>query len=182
MSIVMKEEWKKVSGFEEFYEVSNLGRFRSLPKVVNGRWGDTRYKGKLITPTKHSHGYGVLSLVGEDGKVSVRAHKYVAIAFCDNPEGKPCVNHIDGDKMNNRADNLEWVTHSENTIHAYKTGLMSGKSGSQSHNSKLNDGDVKNIRRLVTGAHFRRDLLAKYYGVSRSTVSDTINRRTWKHI
>jgi hypothetical protein len=178
----MKEQWKKVAGFEEFYEVSNLGRFRSLPKVINGRWGRTKYKGRIITPTKHSHGYGVLSLVGEDGKFSVRSHKYVALAFCDNPESKPCVNHIDGNKMNNRADNLEWVTHSENTLHAFKTGLMNNPSGSECHNSKLEENEVKHIRKMVDGGFYQQSFLAECYNVSKSTISDLIHRRTWKHI
>ncbi len=176
----MKEQWKKVAGFEEFYEVSNLGRFRSLPKVINGRWGRTKYKGKIITPTKHSHGYGVLSLVGEDGKSSVRSHKYVALAFCDNPENKPCVNHIDGDKMNNRADNLEWVTHAENTQHAYRTGLMLNPKGDDCHNSKLNEDDVKCILHCL--GTFQSSQLAEHFDVSRSTICDIKNGRTWRHV
>lgn len=68
---------------------------------------------------KHSNGYLRATIHGKDEYV----HRLVAMYFCDHPEGKDEVNHIDGDKTNNRADNLEWCTRAENNLHAFKTGL-----------------------------------------------------------
>lgn len=109
----MKEIWKDVAGYEGRYKVSNLGNVLSL-KYRGG------FKEHLLSPVVHHSGYRFIHL-GQD-KIKF-VHVMVAEAFLENPEGKPFVNHMDGDKGNNRLDNLEWVTALENTRHAIKTGL-----------------------------------------------------------
>jgi len=97
------EEWRPVVGFEGLYEVSNIGRVRSL----------TRYK-KVIKPIITNSGYYQYQL-WHNGVCRVGlAHRLVAQAFIPNVDNKPIVNHIDEDKLNNSVENLEWTTHIEN--------------------------------------------------------------------
>lgn len=97
------EEWRPVAGFEGLYEVSNIGRVRSL----------TRYK-KVIKPIITNTGYFQYQLWHNGVCRTGLAHRLVAQAFVPNTDHKPIVNHIDENKLNNSADNLEWVSHIEN--------------------------------------------------------------------
>ena len=128
----MEEIWKDVVGYEGRYKVSNLGNILSM-----------KYRGHdvvhLMRPTTHYNGYKMVSL-GRAKKIRF-VHVLVAEAFVDNPNGKPFVNHIDGNKTNNRVDNLEWVTCLENIQHAIKTGLRDPRNvprryGADNHASK----------------------------------------------
>lgn len=117
----MTEIWKSVIGFEGTYEVSNLGRVRSLGMYAKGPCGSKRYiKGKMLKANVGKIGYKRVCLAGKNWK---NVHRLVAEAFLPNPCKNKEVNHIDGNKTNNAVWNLEWVTHSENELHAYKTGL-----------------------------------------------------------
>jgi len=115
MTLKGKEQFKDVKGYEGLYEVSNHGR-------VFSHYG----KGKILSSCKTSSGYKLVNLVKDGIKKDVNVHRLVANAFIDNPLGKRCVNHIDGNKTNNSVDNLEWVTERENTQHAIRTGLYAG--------------------------------------------------------
>lgn len=111
------EEWRPVKDYEGRYEVSNLGRVRSLDhkaeRIINGVHNDIDVKGRLLTPRIIRKGYLRVCLSKHDYLV----HRLVANAFVPNPDNLPQVNHIDEDKTNNRADNLEWVTNKENSDH-----------------------------------------------------------------
>ena len=110
--ILIEEIWKPVVGFEDYYRVSNTGKVFSIRS--------NRY---LNQAPKHT-GYRDIEL-NVNGKASYkRMHRLVAEAFIPNPLNKPAVNHIDGNKLNNNASNLEWVTNSENMQHAVDTGLQ----------------------------------------------------------
>ena len=109
-------EWRPVKGFEGLYEVSNLGQVKSL--------NYNRTKGtKILKLGMGTNGYLRVNLYKNGKGYAKKVHRLVASAFIPNIDNKPQVNHIDGDKTNNRASNLEWVTGKENINHAYNTGL-----------------------------------------------------------
>lgn len=112
-----KEIWVTVNGHEGFYEVSSIGNMRGLKRTITIKDGRIfKYKEGSLKVNKSSNGYGTVCLRGQ----WYRVHRLVAIAFIPNPHKKKEVNHINGDKMDNRVSNLEWATKSENTIHSFR--------------------------------------------------------------
>lgn len=109
----MMEEWKGIKGFGGFYEVSNLGRVRSVDRTFitnNCHGGRTprTLKGKLLQPIDNGNGYYYVNLKCDGHRKNCYIHRLVAEAFCDNPNKCKEVNHKDFDKHNNRSENLEW--------------------------------------------------------------------------
>ena len=123
----MTEVWKPIQGYEGWYEISNFGNVRSVPReVIQNHWqgGVSVYKmpGRTLKPGVNPNGYCHIDL-HRNGKIQrFSIHRLVAIHFIENPCGYPIVNHIDADPSNNRADNLEWCTQSHNIQHAYDNG------------------------------------------------------------
>lgn len=105
----MKEIWKDIIGFEGLYKISNLGRVKN-------------YKEKLLKYCIDTRGYYKLTLCKDKKRYDKTVHRLIAENFIDNPENKPCVNHINSNRLDNRIHNLEWVTYSENNKHAHKFG------------------------------------------------------------
>ncbi len=124
----MAEIWKDIEGYED-YKVSNLARVKSL------KFG----KERILKQGIDNHGYPVVTLCNGTQK-NFKIHRMVAIAFIPNPCNKPEVNHKWGNKLDNRATELEWATKSENQLHAYKIGLikppMLGKFGKEHPKSR----------------------------------------------
>lgn len=114
-----KEEWRPVVGYEGRYEVSNLGRVRSLDHKVKssnytgGLWSRV-YPGKELTPYLGRGDYLFVHLCRDNKSRHYPIHRLVAFSFVSNPEGKPQIDHIDGDRKNNNAENLRWCTCEEN--------------------------------------------------------------------
>ena len=118
------EVWKDIVGYEGLYQVSNLGNVRSLDHTVKIRRGDQEFsalhKGKQLTPLIRQHGYLGVQLYGRGGHATrnlrtFSIHRLVAEAFIPNPNGYKEVNHLDETHTNNRADNLEWCDHIQNS-------------------------------------------------------------------
>lgn len=122
MGKVQKEIWKNIVGFEGRYQISNFGRVKSLSRRVNCPLNGHRTIGERVLKLNlNTGGYKIVSLgASGNGNSTMRlVHRLVASGFIPNPNNKPCVNHLDGNKSNNHFSNLEWVTYSENEIYSY---------------------------------------------------------------
>jgi hypothetical protein len=170
------EVWKPIPGYVGYYEASNIGRVR--------RSGATR-----LNPPGHimfqnygpRTGYRLVQLCRDNDPKTRTVHSVVAAAFLGlRPKGKQ-VNHIDGNKLNNRLDNLEYVTPSENNLHAIRLGLHKIQRGEDVGQAKLTRGVVSDIRRRVMRGEMQKDLAGEY-GVARTTVNHIVKNRTWSHV
>jgi len=169
--IINGEIWKPVKGYEDYYQISNLGRLVSLNYKGNG------YR-KLLKTNINKNGYEQVRLnVNKIGK-NKKIHRLVAEAFLLNSKNKKCVNHKDSNRLNNTVDNLEWCTHSENTIHGFKNGFIYRLSGENSKNSKLNN---KKVIEIYISKKSHREL-AKQFGVTKSSITSIKSKKTWKKI
>lgn len=166
------EIWKQMTGYEGKYMVSNLGRIRSL---LNG----SKFYG-ILKPAIHKGGYLRVRLY--DNK-SLLVHRLVAQTFIPNPKNKATVNHKNGNKKDNRVENLEWATQKENNRHAIRTGLHDPKKRRYSFNSKsikISFESVSEIRKLHSQG-IKSVILAKKYNVSTAQISRIINLKTRIH-
>nr|DAM38419.1 MAG TPA: homing endonuclease [Caudoviricetes sp.] len=178
-----------VVGWEGIYQVNDGGDVLSIPRVILRRDGSKqRFKGKKLKPFLNEAGYLVVRLSdASNGRREVaRVHRLVAEAFIPNPNAKPEVNHIDGDKSNPSLSNLEWVTPHENRLHAWNTGLrnrshLPAYKGEMQANSKLNDASIMEIRSLRwSGVSY--GVLSKRYGVSKRTIIRVVTGESWSHL
>ena len=149
----MKEVWKPIFGYEGIYEVSNCGNVRSIDRID---FAGRRLKGKVFS-TSANKNYITCVLTKYGKHRTFRIHQLVAEAFIPNPEGKPCINHKDGNKQNNCVENLEWCTLSENMKHAYKVGLATPI-------RKLSDAEIVEILECKNKVCCKE--VAKKYGVT----------------
>ena len=126
MNGMNKEIWKDIEGYEGLYQVSNLGRVRSTTRKQLANIRNNKYitkKGQVLTPMISNAGYGRVTLFKERKRKMYSVHRLVAMAFIDNPDNLPEVNHKDGNKRNNELHNLEWCSKSANVKHAYDNKL-----------------------------------------------------------
>lgn len=163
------EQFKSVEGFP-FYEVSNRGRVLSIKR--------RRTKGGILKPQPDERGYLHVIFVTSERRHTINVHRLVASAFIPNPGNLPCVNHIDGDKSNNYAENLEWCTHAENNRHAVRTGLNIAKGLEQHGMAKLKNADVLQIREMLARGLTTTEV-SKMFPVSRTTISQIKSGYRW---
>jgi hypothetical protein len=172
------EIWKDVNGFEDQYQISNLGKIRSKPRLLiksNGR--EQTVKGRVLKTFISSTGYEfAVFQIGVKTK-NFAMHRLVAIHFIENPENKYAVNHKNGIKTDNEFHNLEWVTKSENELHARRIGLKCTK-GEKASKSILKEVEVLEIRKSLKTAKE----LSLIYKVSVISIYGIKKRRSWKHI
>lgn len=164
------EIWSKIEGYED-YEISSFGNVKSN-KFWNGK-KDTILKINNAPP------YSGVNLC-KDGKIKrFSVHRLVAMVFIPNPLNLPQVNHRDGNKKNNRVENLEWVTAKENNDHAVLTGLWDCR-GENCHTAKVDRGKVELIRDLYKKGGTSCRILGREFGISAFAISQIINNKTWR--
>jgi hypothetical protein len=174
----MIEKWKDISGFEGKYQISNIGRVRSLDRITNNR----QFKGAIKTPQISNTGYYRVHLCTENRKTKpFSIHRLVATHFLPSIGGKNVVNHIDGDKLNNRLDNLEWVTISENTKHSYDTGLQIMGRSEKNPASKYTEGQIREVKKL-SKMNYSRKHISEATGVSRAMIHSVLKNKSWTHV
>jgi hypothetical protein len=131
------EIWKDIPGYEGLYQVSNLGRVKSLPKWTKTKGGALQLrKEKYLNSYISSTGYYRVHLSKDGISKQKTIHTIMSICFIPNTENKPCINHKNGIKTDNSIENLEWVTIRENTIHAYENGLINVSKGENHYTFK----------------------------------------------
>lgn len=171
---VCLEEWRFIKGYEGIYEISNLGRAKSL------NYNKTKQV-KVLKQGLGSNGYLTICLYKSGTKFTKTVHSLVAKTFILNPYNKSDVNHKakDGDKTRNTVSNLEWNTESENSQHSYDNNFSIASKG-ECYKSKLTEKEVLEIRNNNSG--ITQKAMAELYSVDRVTISDIKRRKSWKHI
>ena len=163
-----RERWKWADGYEGEYMVSSHGRFMSVPR--DSEKGPSC--GYILRQFKCNSGYLKVGIRGKN----VSVHREVAKAFVPNPGNKEEVNHKDGNRLNNKAENLEWVTHSENAIHAYQ--VLGVKHVYVPHHVKLNASEVI----AIYGAEGTASEIGRRFGVSDTMVRRIKTGKSWGRV
>lgn len=173
-----EEIWKQ---YNDLLEVSNLGKVRTIDRVVLGKGYKNSTTRKLIKSKlrviQFIHKYPSI----RDRKQFLRVHRMVAKCFVANPENKPEVNHKDGNKLNNHYSNLEWCTRSENQQHAVINGLIKPVKGQDHWNNKLDQIQVLVIRRCLKEG-ITQQKIADYFMVHRTCISAIKLGYHWSHL
>lgn len=158
------EKWEVIKEYPN-YEVSNKGNIREK---------DTK---ELIGKGIRFYGYEYVMINCEQKYV----HRLVAEAFIPNPENKPQVNHINHERNDNRAENLEWVTFAENIKDAWEFGSFDNVIGENHYNTSLTENDVRDIRKRIDNGETGVSI-ADSYNISSATVTGIKNGRVWSHV
>jgi len=170
------ENWKKIQGFEN-YSISDMGRVRRDTP------GGNTFVGKILTGGVQKDGYRFVVIRNSEKKAhNLYFHKLVAQHFIPNNLGLPEVDHVNGDKKDNRKINLEWVTSSENSKRAFVKGLRTAKKGTSHVMSKLTEQDVIFIRNQRELHKTPYKILAEKFQVTSVLIGNIVNRKTWAHI
>lgn len=180
------EEWLPVRGYEGLYEVSSLGRVRSLDRVVclkneHGRiYQRRRFTGQILRQQPHSGAdYPQVKL----SKAGIIKNRFVHVLVCEaflgpRPDGMQAA-HFDGDRQNPRLNNMRWATRSENEADKIRHGRR--RQGEAAHNAILTAAAVREIRRRVKNGE-RQNALAREFRINKATLWNLLNGRTWKSV
>ena len=174
-----KTEYKEIPNAKR-YKVSRDGTIISFAKSKKGR-------PLTLTPAKlknriNTQGYISVDIVQDDKTIKSQfVHRLVAEAFIPNPDNLPCVNHIDGNKINNNVSNLEWCTHKENTQHALKNKLLNPPVGERCAQSIYKEIEIETVIDYIVDGKTNKQI-ERDTGVSSETVSDIRNKERWKYL
>lgn len=171
------EQWQDIKEYTGRYQVSNLGRIKSLTRKTK----TIKIKETIMRLQKHPSGYLQIALSKKSIKKRFYIHRLVLEAFLPIQKNKLEANHKDGDKTNNLLENLEWVSRSYNHVHAYNTLHKPRMLGSKHPHSKLTEEDVLKMRQLFKDGVTKK-AIAKQFGIAYNTAQQIIIRRRWKHI
>ena len=181
--VVIVEKWKAVSGYEGAYEVSDSGRVKSLS-------GGHR-QARVLSPGLPKAGYRAVMLHKDGKRVRRAVHVLVGLAFLPlKPTSRHEIRHLDGNRDNNRADNLKWGTGGDNakdrevhgrTARGVRHGMYGVALAGQANGyAKLTDNQVREIRRLAGSMSQRA--IARKFGVHQGSVWKIIHRKSWAHV
>lgn len=165
------EIWKDIPGYEGLYQASNFGRIKSLPRKASPR-------DFLLRFATRPDGYPGCALVKNRKPASFTVHRLIAMTFLSPKKDNLEINHIDGNKLNNMVENLEWCTRSENLKHCFRIGLKD-QHGDNHHQRKLYSWQVREIRQKFKPLVYTRRMLATEYNVSEATIKAIVERRNW---
>lgn len=164
-----------VIGYEGLYQIDDSGNiFTTRRQGTDGR---------RIRSCIDKSGYERVYLCKRGKHRTFLLHRLVAETFLDNPENKPCVNHIDGNKQNNNVNNLEWVTYSENMKHAVRNNLNKtpGLKGELHPMHKLNKDQVIEIRK-ISASGMRNSEIARMFGVTKEQIGNIVSGKHWVNV
>lgn len=170
------EIWKPIPSLNNLYEASNLGRIRS----ANGK-----YKGKILKEyvrCPSNINYNLVEVHIDKKKWAKKVHRLVAEVFCENPKNYPIVMHLDNNRRNNRADNLQWGTLKMNSQQMIHEGRGNKSKGSAHYYSKLTEDQVVEIRNKYIPRKYTLQKLAKEYNVSFGLIGHVVKNRNWTHV
>ena len=185
---MQQEFWKPVIGvkdnlYDGYYEVSNLGRIKMLPRLLRHSKGIRVSKEKIVEGCNR-HGYKTVSFKKDGIKKTIDVHILVARAFIKNPnlDKFKIVNHLNSDRADNRVENLEWCDHSRNAKHAYEAGKLKITRGTQRSTAILNEDKVLAIKLLYKTGKFSHWKLANMFDIGKTTIQGIINGTKWAHV
>lgn len=170
----MSERWRWIDGYEGLYMVSDQGRVMGTPKR-------THY-GHVLALVKKRTGYVRVCLTKDGKKRYFAVHRLVASAFVGNPEHKPEVNHLNGIRFDNRAENLEWVTRSENEKHAFRVLGKAPNAPWRNSQRKFARAFTDDQARAIRNDGRGDTELARLLGVSKTTIRNIRNRTIYKEV
>lgn len=178
------EKWKSIDGYEDFYEISDYGRVRSLDRLIQShtKTGSVYYqtrKGRIIKASSGHRGHLQVHLSVNDVSTDLYVHRLVAAAFIPNPKNLSVVMHLDDDPTNNHKKNLKWGTYQDNSDDMYRKGR--GALGSTTGNAKLTEKEVVQIRKLISQKLSNVEI-AKRYAVGANAISGIRCGKAWKHL
>ncbi len=164
-------EWKVV-----FIGMENTGYQISYSGLIINKCG------KILTPYQMDNGYFTIKISHKGLRYSFLIHRLVALNFIPNPNCLPEVNHKDGNKSNNTASNLEWVSKAENMKHASLNGLLHPRTGSSSPFAKHEEDQIKKACEMLQNKNFSIQEVANLTGVSYKTLDGILHSGKWKHV
>lgn len=174
------EEWRDIPGFEGHYMASNLGRVFSVPRTDD----KGRPQGGKLMAFRLSGKYFAVHLCKNGIRSEHYVHRLILSAFVTIPDKNSVVNHRNGEKIDNRLENLEWVSASENMRHSFRelSRKPSGPRGADHHQAKLTENEVRLIRMIRETEGWTHSRLALQFKVSKATIRRIVNRTGWRHI